>query len=201
MPQGDRIVCTSVCWVRLTAALLTVAFGAVSCGSPRVSLAAQAPATLDQEPAGYEEGVVVRAIDGDTIEVRITARVPGPGAGTTKVGQIVGVRLLGIDTPESVDPNSPVECFGQEASAATEVLLEGRTVRLVKDVEDEDSFGRQLRYVYIGHEMVNARLVVNGYASTLTYPPNVRHAALFSHLQRDARTRQRGLWDDGTCGR
>ena len=187
--------------MRLTAALLAVAFGAVSCGPPRVSLAAQAPATLDQEPAGYEEGVVLRAIDGDTIEIRITARVPGPGAGTTKVGQIVGVRLLGIDTPESVDPNSPVECFGQESSAATEVLLEGRSVRLVKDVEDEDSFGRRLRYVYIGQEMVNARLVVNGYASTLPYPPNVRHAALLSHLQRDARTRQRGLWDDGTCGR
>jgi micrococcal nuclease len=178
-----------------------VALGAVSCGGPRVSLAAQAPATLDQEPTGYEEGVVVRAIDGDTIEVRITASVPGPGAGNTPVGEIVGVRLLGIDTPESVDPNSPVECFGMEASAATEALLEGRTVRLVKDIEDQDSFGRQLRYVYMGHEMVNARLVVNGYASTLTYPPNVRHAALFSHLQRDARTRQRGLWDDGACGR
>src|SRR5687767_6279277 len=100
MPQGVRIVSTYVLWVRLTTALLAVALGAVSCGPPGVSLAAQAPATLNQEPAGYEEGVVVRAIDGDTIEVRITARVPGPGAGTTKVGQTVGVRLLGIDTPE-----------------------------------------------------------------------------------------------------
>lgn len=142
----------------------------------------------------------MRAIDGDTIEVRITAMVPGPGAGTTNVGQIVGVRLLGIDTPESVDPNKPVECFGKEAAAATEALLEGRTIRLVKDVEEIDAFGRQLRYVYMGHEMVNARLVVNGYASALTYPPNTRHASLFGHLQRDARTTQRGLWDDGNCG-
>ena len=187
--------------MRLHALVVVVAVVAASCGQASVSLVAQAPPTLQHEPSGYEEGVVVRAIDGDTIEVRVTARVPGPGAGDANVGQVIGVRLLGIDTPESVDPNRPIECFGKEAGAATEALLGGRTVRLVKDVEDEDAFGRRLRYVYMGHEMVNARLVVNGYAASFPYPPNVRHAALFRQLQRDARTKQRGLWSESTCGR
>lgn len=142
----------------------------------------------------------MRAIDGDTIEVRVTSRVPGPGAGRAAVGQIVGVRLLGIDTPESVDPNRPVECFGTEAAAATAALLEGRTVRLIKDVEDVDAFGRRLRYVYMSHEMANARLVVNGYAESLTYPPNVRHAAMLGQLQSYARAQGRGLWNEGACG-
>lgn len=178
-----------------------MALGAVACSSARVSLAVQAPATLEQEPAGFEEGVVVRTIDGDTIEVRVTGRVPGPGAGSTEVGQVVGVRLLGIDTPESVDPHRPVECFGKEAAAATAALLERKTVRLVMDVEDTDAFGRQLRYVYIGHEMVNARLVVNGYAASFPYPPNVRHAALLRQLQGEARRTRRGLWGIRSCAR
>jgi micrococcal nuclease len=186
--------------VRLQVALLTATVVAVSCGPTGVSLIAQAPPTLQREPSGYEEGIVVRTIDGDTIEVRVTERVTGPGAGTAEVGQVVGVRLLGIDTPESVDPNRPVECFGAEAAAATEALLAGRTVRLVKDVEDEDAFGRRLRYVYMGHEMVNARLVVNGYAASFPYPPNVRHAGLFRQLQQDARTERRGLWSENACG-
>src|SRR5919108_2642462 len=116
----------------------------------QVLLTQQAPATLSQEPPGYELASVTRVVDGDTIEVTITRRVEGPGAGGAQIGHGYDVRLLGIDTPESVDPDSPVECYGQEASAATEVLLEGRTVRLVKDVEDGGSFGRQLRYVYMG---------------------------------------------------
>ncbi len=144
---------------------------------------------------------VKRVIDGDTIEVRVTARVPGPGAGGTQVGRVVGVRLTGIDTPESVDPRRPVECFGKEAAKATGALLDGRTVRMVVDVEDMDSFGRALRYVYIGNEMANARLVVNGYAAAFPYPPNVRHAPLFRRLQGEARRARRGLWGIDGCAR
>jgi micrococcal nuclease len=171
-----------------------------SCASHRVDLSVQAPATLHEEPPGYEEAVVTRAVDGDTIEVEITARMEGPGAGGTAVGETHDVRLLGIDTPESVSPREPVECFGREASLATAALLEGATVKLVKDVEERDGFDRLLRYVYLGAELANARLVANGYAHAYTYPPNVRHADLFVQLERDARTARRGLWSTGTDG-
>ena len=170
-----------------------------SCATHRVDLSVQAPATLHEEPPGYEEAIVVRAIDGDTIEVRITARAEGPGAGEAAVGETLTVRLLGIDTPESVSPREPVECFGREASAAVAALLDDATVKLVKDVEERDGFDRLLRYVYLGAELANARLVANGYAHAYTYPPNIRHSKLFVQLEREAREGDRGLWSPETC--
>jgi micrococcal nuclease len=171
-----------------------------SCATHEIRLTVQAPATFSSEPGGYEDATVVRVIDGDTIEVRIEAVVDGAGAGGTEVGASYDVRLVGVDTPESVAPGSPVECFGEEASAAAEALLEGQAVRLVKDVEEADRFGRLLRYVYMGDELANARLVANGYATAYTYPPNVRHSGLFVQLQREAREHERGLWSPETCG-
>ncbi|MGH2786940.1 MAG: thermonuclease family protein [Actinomycetota bacterium] len=186
--------------MRLRATLVVTLATAVSCASPEAVLVAQAPPTLLMEPGGYEKAVVERAVDGDTIEVTITGRVPGPGAGKAPVGEKVTIRLLGIDTPESVDPRRPVECFGEEAAAAAAALLEGQTVVLVKDTEEVDAFGRLLRYVYLGHEMANARLVINGYAASYPYAPNVRHSSLLKELQRRARTTGRGLWAEGACG-
>ena len=133
-----------------------------------------------------ERARVTRIVDGDTIEVSLG-------------GAIEDVRLLGIDTPESVKPDSPIECFGREASAAAEAFLSGADVTLVRDVEERDRYGRLLRYVYVGEEMANARLVVNGYATAYTYPPNVRHADLFVRLEREAREADRGLWAPDTC--
>lgn len=170
----------------------------VAC-SPRVLLDVQAPATFQAEPGGFAEALVERVVDGDTIEVRITTTTDGPGAGRVAVGERYDVRLLGIDTPESVNPSSPVECFGKESAAATDALLSGASVRLVKDVEEVDGFGRLLRYVYMGDEMANARLVTNGYAFAYTYPPNVRHSGLFVALQREARETNRGLWHPEAC--
>ena len=178
---------------------LVLVLAVLSACSPRVVLDQRAPATFAFEPGGYEEASVEKVIDGDTITVRIVRRVEGPGAGSASVGEAHDVRLLGIDTPETVKPDSPVECFGRESSAATKALLDGETVRLVSDVENVDAYGRLLRYVYIGDEMANARLVSNGYASVHTYPPNVRHAELFVELQRHARENERGLWSPGTC--
>ena len=170
-----------------------------SCGGHRVDLGRQSPATAADEPGGYEIAEVTRVVDGDTVEVRITERSDGPGAGLAEIGETYSVRLIGIDTPESVKPGSPVECFGKEASSATNALLDGQTVTLVKDVEETDSYDRLLRYVYLGEEMANARLVLNGYASAYTYPPNVRHSRLLIKLQRDARDNNRGLWSRETC--
>jgi micrococcal nuclease len=180
-------------------AVVVLLFVQVGCSPTAVVLDHQGPATWAQEPGGYEGATVTRVVDGDTAVVSITSRAEGPGAGSAQVGGEYRVRFLGIDTPESVKPGSPVECFGKEASAATTALLEGQDVRLVKDVEETDQYDRLLRYVYLGEEMANARLVVNGYAQPYTYPPNVRHADLFVQLQREARENSRGLWSSETC--
>jgi micrococcal nuclease len=180
--------------VRFVLALVALA----SCSGHQVVLSEQAPATLSEEPRGYESAVVARVVDGDTIVVEVTGRKDGPGAGDAGTGEH-RVRLIGIDTPESVDPRSPVECFGTEASEAAKALLEGAEVRMVKDVSETDRFGRLVRYVYIGAEMANARLVVNGYATAYTYPPDVRHSDLFVELEREAREGDRGLWSPETC--
>ena len=184
---------------RLIIAVLVPVLFAPGCSTPQVDLMVQAPATLDQEPPGYEEATVERVVDGDTVVVVVTGRVDGPGAGTAKIGEEHSLRLIGIDTPESVKPNSPVECFGKEASAAAAALLEGEDVKLVKDVEEADQYDRLLRYVYLDSEMANARLVVNGYATAYTYPPSVRHSDLFVQLEREARDSNRGLWSPQTC--
>jgi micrococcal nuclease len=170
-------------------------FSLVGCGHPSVDLHRQAPATLATEPRGLERAVVERVVDGDTLVVRITAREEGPGAGGAIVGRPYPLRLIGIDTPESVDPRRPVECYGREAADAATALLDDKTVVLIKDVEETDGYDRLLRYVYIGAEMANARLVINGYASALTFPPNVRHSELFVQLEREARDNNRGLWN------
>ena len=178
---------------------ILVLLALAACAGHGVVLSRQAPATWSLEPGGYEQAVVSRVVDGDTIGVRITGRVEGPGAGRAEVGGSYDVRLLGIDTPESVKPGSPVECFGKEASAALAALLGDREVRLVDDVEETDGYDRLLRYVYLGDEMANARLVVNGYAFAYTYPPNVRWSEVFVQLEREAREEDRGLWSPETC--
>jgi micrococcal nuclease len=126
---------------------------------------------------------VVRVVDGDTIRVDLPS---GEEA----------VRYIGIDTPESVKPGSPVECFGKRSSAFNRRLVEGERVRLVEDVEPRDRYGRLLAYVYRARDglFVNAELVRRGYASPYTVPPNVRHEATFRRLAARAREAGIGLW-------
>jgi micrococcal nuclease len=104
------------------------------------------------------------------------------------------LRYIGIDTPETVHPRQPVECFGPEASAFNEQLVEGEVVGLEKDVSETDGFGRLLRYAWLGDEMVNATLVREGYAQSVTYPPDVKHQENFVALQAEARLAERGFW-------
>jgi micrococcal nuclease len=126
---------------------------------------------------------VLRVVDGDTIRVRLD-------------GHTERVRYIGIDTPESVKPGTPVQCFAKRASAANARLVAGRSVRLVGDVEQRDRYGRLLAYVYRepDGEFVNAQLVRDGYARTLTIAPNVAHARELADLARNARREGRGLW-------
>jgi micrococcal nuclease len=136
------------------------------------------------DPREAGEGRVVRVVDGDTIRVTVDGREEA-------------VRYIGIDTPESVRPGSPVGCFAKAASAENRRLVGGRRVRLETDVEERDRYGRLLAYVYRGDTFVNAELVRRGFARPATFPPNVRHEKLFRTLAREARDAGRGLW--GAC--
>ncbi len=105
------------------------------------------------------------------------------------------VRYIGIDTPETKHPTKEVEPYGEEASEANRKLVDGKTVRLEFDVQEQDRYGRLLAYVYLEEgTFVNAWLVEHGYAMVMTFPPNVKHQELFLRLQREAREAGRGLW-------
>ena len=153
----------------------------------RARLADGGPDTKRGDGAASGRASVLRVVDGDTVEVRLGDRDET-------------VRLIGIDTPETVDPRSPVECFGEEASDRTKALLpEGTAVRLVADVEARDRYDRLLAYLYRDDgTFVNLALVEDGYASLLTYPPNVAHVSEFTAAAARARDEGRGLW--GACG-
>jgi micrococcal nuclease len=135
------------------------------------------------ESTSFGSARVVRVVDGDTIRVRLDGRTER-------------VRYIGVDTPESVKPGTPVQCFAKRAAAANAALVAGRSVRLVGDVEQRDRYGRLLAYVYREPDgaFVNAELVRDGYARTLTIAPNVAHARQFAELARAARRSGRGLW-------
>jgi micrococcal nuclease len=129
--------------------------------------------------------LVTRVVDGDTIEVQR--------------GGMIDVRLIGIDTPESVHPSEPVECHGRAAAELTKRSLEGDMVRLELDVERRDRYGRTLAYVWDDARLFNQVLVERGFATVSTYPPNVKYVERFIAAQRRARNADRGLW--GACAR
>jgi len=138
-------------------------------------------AVLGRESGGADEPAsarVERVVDGDTIVL----------AGGERV------RYIGVDTPESVKPGEPVECFAKAAARANARLVEGRTVTLRYDAERRDRYGRLLAYVYRGDTFVNAELIRRGFATPLTIPPNVAHADELRGLARTARRDGRGLW-------
>ena len=132
--------------------------------------------------AGSLHGRVLRVVDGDTIKVRLDG------------GRTERVRYIGIDTPESVKPGTPVQCFAKKASHFNASLVDGREVTLRLDAEQRDRYGRLLAYVYADRRFVNRELVARGYARTLTIPPNVAHAGEFARLARRAREAGAGLW-------
>ena len=140
----------------------------------------------EQPPTQQEHATVLAVVDGDTIEVRMGG------------GRVERVRYIGIDTPETVHPSKPVQCFGKEASAKNRELVEGREVALERDITDRDKYGRLLRYVYVSDVFVNGALVRGGYAHAYPYPPDVRYEAQFREDERLAREEGVGLWS-GVC--
>lgn len=146
--------------------------------------------TENMKPRKKEWGYrVVSVVDGDTIKVDMD------GATTT-------IRLIGIDTPEVVDPRKPVQCFGREASAKAKELLQGKRVVLVSDETqgDIDKYKRLLRYVIMEDGLLfNEYMIEEGYAHEYTYQVPYVHQQRFKDAERYARENKKGLWADGVC--
>jgi micrococcal nuclease len=128
-------------------------------------------------------GRVVRAVDGDTLEVALD---DGPNE---------TVRLIGVDTPETVKPDTPVQCFGPQASHFEHRTVEGRRVRLLTGVEPRDYYGRLLAYVWIEGRFLEAELLRRGLARVLTFHPNDRFAHRFEVIAQKASKSGKGLWN------
>ena len=180
-------------------------------GCSFINLAGDVTTVIEsQTQPTYEIATVTRVVDGDTIKVDVD-------------GIEYTVRYIGIDTPETVHPQKPVEFMGKEASAKNKELVEGKTILLEKDVSETDRYGRLLRYIWVKLEgmpigdselslqwskttaytrtidgdlylMANAELVALGYAQVVTYPPDVKYQPTFLELQRQAKEQKLGLW-------
>lgn len=134
--------------------------------------------------------LVERVVDGDTLSIRVD-------------GASEKLRLIGINTPETVDPRRPVECFGKEASAKAKSMLEGARVRIESDASQDtrDKYGRLLVYVFLEDGTNwNAYMIREGYAYEYTYKLPYKYQAVFKEAERAARQERRGLWADGACG-
>jgi micrococcal nuclease len=125
---------------------------------------------------------VTRVVDGDTVEIR------------PAIGGIEEVRLIGVDTPETVDSSEGVEPYGPKATQFTTSELEGKRVRFEFDQEREDQYGRLLAYVRIGSQVFNETLLRQGYAQLYVVAPNDKYEARFRAAQQEARGAERGIW-------
>ncbi|MGQ9524712.1 MAG: thermonuclease family protein [Armatimonadota bacterium] len=153
----------------------------------------QAVPALAVQP-GTLQGTVVSVVDGDTTYVRVNGRTER-------------VRFIGVNCPELSHPSLGIreEPYGRKAATYTTRKLRGKKVWLELDVEQQDKYGRLLAYVWLARpsssaenevraKMLNAHLLLDGYAQVMTIPPNVKYADLFVKLQREAIQKGRGLW-------
>ncbi|MBQ7155579.1 MAG: thermonuclease family protein [Synergistaceae bacterium] len=145
-----------------------------------------------QDDSGFVSGTIKRVIDGDTAVVTVD-------------GAERRVRLLGVDTPETVHPNKPVQFYGKEASNFTKEALTGKRVWLEYDASPQDRYNRHLVYIWTAKpknideasmrkDMFNARLLLDGYAKVMIIKPNKRYEELFKKFENEARNAKRGLW-------
>ena len=162
--------------------------------TPAVSI--NEPAVTDvpqEEPKAVLDKIyysVVKVVDGDTIDVVID--------GTTE-----RLRLIGINTPETVDPRKTVQCFGKEASGKAKSLLTGAKVSLEQDSSqgERDTYGRLLVYVFLEDGThFNQYMIAEGYAHEYTYRIPYKYQAEFKAAQASARANEKGLWSSSTCG-
>lgn len=177
----QRLYCTWLC-------SLCFAVGIASC-LPSSSVVPSESRGSPLLPDNLPSGQVERVIDGDTVDVRVN-------------GQTERVRLIGINTPEAVDPRRPVQCYGREASEMAKSMLEGQLVSLEADntQDDQDRFGRLLRYIWLSDgRMFNYEMIAQGFAYESTYDNPYVYQSEFRQAEREAREAQRGLWSPDTC--
>ena len=130
-------------------------------------------------PSTAEKALVARVIDGDTIQLADGRKV----------------RLIGVDTPETVHPQKEVEYYGKEASDFTKSMLEGKEVYLEYDIQPTDKYGRTLAYIWLSDgTLFNELLVLKGFAQVATFPPNVKYVERFTAAQKQAIEANAGLW-------
>jgi micrococcal nuclease len=152
-------------------------------------LASPAQAYPAMPPGVQGPFTVIKVVDGDTIWV-------------DNNGQRLKIRMIGLDTPETVDPRKPVQCFGLEASAHAKTILGGQSVYLETDPSQDtiDKFGRTLAYVWTASgRLFNLDMIADGYAFEYTYDLPYRYQADFKTAEGDARTQSRGLWSPDAC--
>ena len=143
--------------------------------------------TNNIEINNLEKCKVIRVVDGDTFVIEYKESEEK-------------VRLIGIDTPESVHPDKQKNTdFGKYVSNYSKEKLTGKEVQIEFDVSQRDKYGRLLCYVYLDGQMYNKLLLQEGLAKVATYPPNVKYAEEFAKIQKEARKNKKGLWQDGFC--
>lgn len=137
--------------------------------------------TVDTANISNDLFEVLKVVDGDTIEINYN-------------GNKEKVRLIGVDTPETVHPTKEVQTYGKEASSFTKSQLTGKKITLEFDVQQRDKYGRLLAYVYLDGKMFNKTLLEEGYAQIATFPPNVKYVDEFKQIQAKAKEEKKGLW-------
>lgn len=154
--------------------------------------------TVTVTPSIDSSGVSPTAAGGRAREATVTRVVDGDTMHALLHGRDVTIRFIGVDTPETVAPGQPIECYGPEASGFATRALTGERVRLEFDVERIDPYGRTLAYVWMRDgSMFNETLVRGGFATVATYPPDTRYVQRFAVAERAAKSAGRGLW--GVC--
>ena len=172
-------------------------FGSLTCLPRRRGLAVLVAALAATSLGGWRLGTARSGGGPAGPPARVTAVVDGDTLDVAVAGRPERVRLLGVDTPETVDPRQPIGCYGPEAAAFTTRRLTGRTVRLRFDRQRRDRYGRLLAYVEVDGRRFNDELLALGYARLLVIPPNGRHGRAMLDEELAARSAGRGLW--GAC--
>jgi micrococcal nuclease len=176
----------------ITIVVLFIGIGVFAPQVPQESTVASTTATetkKEETPEPPKLYDVVKVIDGDTIDVSID-------------GKTERLRLIGVDTPETVDPRKPVQCFGKEASNHAKELLTGKKVSLERDdsQDDRDKYDRLLRYVFLEDGTnYNKQIIADGYAHEYTYNIPYKYQSSFKQAQKDADSNNKGLWSSDTC--
>lgn len=172
--------------IALFVAVLIVLFGLDSSVRDFLGESTGGSVSVGEHAGGYP---VVKVIDGDTVRVLID-------------GHEETLRLIGINTPETVDPRRPVQCFGKEASEKAKEILSGSHILLEGDPTqgERDKYGRLLRYVLLPDGTnFNRKMIEEGYAYEYTYDVPYRYQTEFKEAERNAREGRRGLWSKETC--